>query len=56
MGYSRKTSNYHERITLFDPTYMISMVDLVAINVETLRIDSGCSLVKEFTELIRTNP
>ena len=25
------------------------------ISVETLRIDSGCSLEKEFTELIRMN-
>ena len=44
MGYSRRTSNYPQRITLFDMTHMISMVDLVAIDVETLRIDSGCSL------------
>ena len=35
---------------------MMSMVDLVAIGVETLRIDSGCSLEKEFTELICMNP
>ena len=35
---------------------MISMADLVAIGVETPRIDSGCSFEKEFTELIRMNP
>ena len=35
---------------------MMSMADLIAIGVETLRIDSGCSLEKEFTELIRMNP
>ena len=35
---------------------MMSMADLVAIGVETPRIDSGCSLEKEFTELIRMNP
>ena len=35
---------------------MMSMVDLMAIGVETLMIDSGCSLEKEFTELIRMNP
>ena len=35
---------------------MMSMVDFVAIGVETLRIDSGCSLEKEFTELIRKIP
>ena len=34
---------------------MMSMADLIAIVVE-IRIDSGCSLEKEFTELIRTNP
>ena len=56
MGYSRRTSNYSERITLFDLTHMMSMVDLVAIGVETPRIDCGCSLEKEFTEFIHMNP
>ena len=56
MGYSTGTSNYQKRITLFDLTNMMSMTDLIAIGVETLRIDSGCSLEKEFTELIRMNP
>ena len=56
MGYLRRRSNYPKRITLSDPTHMISMVDLVAIAVETLRIDSGCSLEKEFIELIPMNP
>ena len=56
MGYSRRTSNYLERITLSNPSHMMSMVDPIAIGVETLRIDSGCSLEKEFTELIRMNP
>ena len=56
MGYSRRTSNYLERITLSNPTHMMSMDDPIAIGVETLRIDSGCSLEKEFTELIRMNP
>ena len=56
MGYSRRTSNYPERITLSNQTHMMSMVDPIAIGVETLRIDSGCSLEKEFTELIRMNP
>ena len=50
------TSNYLERISLSDQTYMMSMADLVAIGVETLRIDSECSLETEFTELIRMNP
>ena len=35
---------------------MMSMADPIAIGVETLRIDSGCSLDKEFIELIRMNP
>ena len=34
----------------------MSMADLVAIGVETLRIDSWCSLEKEFSELICMNP
>ena len=55
MGYLRRVSNYSERITLFDPTHKMSMVDLVAIGVETLRLDSGCSLEKEFTALICMN-
>ena len=50
MRYLRRTSNYLERITLSDLTHMMSMADLVAIGVETPRIDSGCSLEKEFTE------
>ena len=56
MGYLRRTSNYLERIALSNQTDMMSMVDPKAIGVETLRIDNGCSLEKEFTELIRINP
>ena len=56
VGYSRRTSNYPERITLFNQTHMMSMVDSIAIGVETLRIDNGCSLEKELIELIRMNP
>ena len=44
-----------ERIILFDFTHMMSMTNLVAIDIKTLRIDSGCSLEKEYTELICTN-
>ena len=44
MGYLRGTSNYLEQITLFDPTPMISMIDLVAIDEKILKIDSGCFL------------
>ena len=55
MGYSRRTSNYSERITLSNSTHMMSMADPIAIGVETLRIDSECSLKKELTEMIRIN-
>ena len=55
MGYSRSTSNYLERITLSNPTHMMIIADPIAINVETLWIDSGCYFEKEFTELIRMN-
>ena len=34
---------------------MMSMADVVAIGVETLRIDSVCSLEKELTEFIHMN-
>ena len=47
------TSNYLKRIELFDSTHMMSMIDLIVTSVETIRIDSGCSLKKEFTEIIR---
>ena len=56
MGYSRRTSNYPGRIAVSDLTHMMTMADPVAIGVETSRIDSGCSLEKEFTELIHMNP
>ena len=35
---------------------MMSMTDLIAISVKIIRIYSGCSLEKEFTESIRMNP
>ena len=55
VGYSRGISNYPEIIILYDdPTHIMSMVDPIAIGVETLRIDRGCSLEKEFTKLICT--
>ena len=56
MRYLRGISNYLGRITLSNLTHMMSMVDHVAIGLETLRIDSGCSLEKEFSELIHMNP
>ena len=56
MGYSRRTSTYPQIIALSSLTHMMIMTNLVAISVETLRIDSGCSLEKEFTEVICMNP
>ena len=56
MRHTRGTLNYLERIKLSHPTHIMSMTDPVAVGVETLRIDSGCSLEKEFTKLIRMNP
>ena len=56
MGYLTRTSNYPERIALSDSTHMMSMADLVKIGVQTPRIGSGCSLEKEFPELICINP
>ena len=50
------TSNYPKIKALSNLTYMMSMVDPIVIGMVTLRIDSGCSLEKEFTELIRMNP
>ena len=55
MGYSRRTSNYPKGITLSNLTHMMSIVDHVAIGVETPRIDSGCSLEKDFTEFFCMN-
>ena len=52
MGYSRRTLNYPERITISNLTHMMSLADPISIGVETLRIDSGCSLEQEVTELI----
>ena len=56
MGYSRRTSNYPKRRALSNQTHMMNMADPIAIDVETLRINGGCSLEKGFTELIRKNP
>ena len=56
MRYLRGISSYPKRIALSDPTHMMSIADLVAIGVETLRIDSECSLEKVFIEFIYINP
>ena len=56
MGYLRRTLNYLGRITLSNLTHVMSMADLVTINVETPRIESGCYLKKKFIELICMNP
>ena len=54
MGYLR-TSNYPEKIALSNLTHLMSLVDPVPIGEDTLRIDIGCSLEKEFIELISMN-
>ena len=56
MRYSRRTLNYLERVVLYDLTRTMNMAYLVTIGVETLRIYNGCSLEKEFIELIYINP
>ena len=56
MGYLRKTLNYLEGIIMSNITHMMSMADLVAIGMETPKIESGFSLEKDFTELIYMNP
>ena len=48
-------SHYLDRIILFDLTHMMSMGDLMALDGEIPRINSGCSLEKEFTKLICMN-
>ena len=55
MRYSIKTLNYPKIIILSNVTHIMSMANPVVIGVETLRIDSGYSLDKEFTELIIRN-
>ena len=50
------TLNHPERITLSNLTHTMSIVDPVAIGLETPMIDGGCSLEKQFTELIYMNP
>ena len=44
-----------ERIVLSNLTYITSIVDLIVVSVETLRINGGRYLDKEFTKLIRMN-
>ena len=55
MRYSRGTSNYIKRIILSNLIHMMSIVDLATLCVDTLKIDSECSLEKEFIELIPMN-
>ena len=52
MEYSRSPSNYLEKITLSNLTHIMSMNNLVAIDVKILRIDSKRFLQKNFTILI----
>ena len=44
MGYSGRSSNYVERITLYDLTHIMIIADPVVTGVNTLRIDSVYSL------------
>ena len=53
MRYFRGTLNYLKRIVLSDSTHIMSMDDPLAISVETLTIDGGCYLEKEFAGLMR---
>ena len=55
MRYLRRTSNYQKRIELYDLTHVMSTVDLIAISVETTRVNSKSSLENEFIELICMN-
>ena len=55
MIFEKDIEFYLDRISLSDLTHMISMVDHVTIGVKTPKIDSGCSLEKEFTKLISVN-
>ena len=41
---------------LYDLTHMMSMVDIVAIHMDTLMIDSGYSMKKELIKRIHLNP
>ena len=52
MRYLRRTSSYPERITLSDPTHVMSMNNIAAFSLETPVIDSVSSVEKEFTKLI----
>ena len=56
MAYSRRILKYLEKIESPNLTHLMSVVDHMAINVETIRIGSRGSLDKEFTKLIPLNP
>ena len=48
-------SNFLKRTTLPNLTHMMSITDLIVIGVEISKIDSECSLQKEFTKFIGMN-
>ena len=56
MKYLKMTPNYSKIIVPYNSTHIMTIADLVAIKVETLRIDSRCFLDKEFIKLIHMNP
>ena len=53
---SEKDIKYWNKLILSNLTHLMSMVDLLVIYVETLRMDNRCSLEKELIELICMNP
>ena len=54
-GYSRRILNYPKRIVLSFSTHMKIMIYVVAIGLETPRINSMYFLEKEFTKLKHMN-
>ena len=55
MRYLIKILNYVERISFSDLTHMMIMIDLIAIGVESLKVNSRCYVEKELYELIYMN-
>ena len=54
--YSIRVSKYLERVTLFNLTHKMHMDGLVALDVDTLKVNNGCPLEKQFTKLIHRKP
>ena len=56
MEYLKRILNYSEKILMFDLTHTMSIVDPTVIGMETPKIDTRCSVEKEFILLIHMNP